>query len=512
MINPFNSHLNSLSQEEVLSPETDQEELLQEVAERPEDENQLIPVDNRVKTAWGNFCIDWWKIHEGEDAEDYAEKSKKKFEPLGVKQYVALGLACIYVVALSIIFRHEPIVAAGLTGSIMGFIKISYSQMSDMVIPKWTMRTIALTTLIASLVFHFLPNPGNVNEVLFTMSALPLADAGMAVFAKCELNRLKPEKHAVALIHRCCHVEVSKKKAKVVSTIVQGVAAAALMNPTVFGNYIAAAGAVLSKAKMRRLVDMVWQQIDKMDEGCKKKGALAAAYGSLAILTGTSTFALSLPVFSHPMLSLIPLGVGIVSADTLIRTAKQAVKAYEVPKEFRVKQPPTCCSRLGTLAKGLAIVGGTFGIGAFVGPRLVNAPVVTSVASNPGLVVTVCQEAGSWIKVATKKLVSQKIALITTVGTVAIGSGVYLAKDLLAIDRQTWIYGNLLFLGITSVNTSLYLMKRHLQGKRRKESVEEQEGNSVEMIPVDEIEEVQESQINIEDEVQEDGIKEVIPH
>ncbi len=77
------------------------------------------------------------------------------------------------------------------------------------------------------------------------------------------------------------------------------------------GMIVAAAGAVLSKAKMRRLVDMTWQRIDKIENGTRKKAILATAYCSLAALTGASAVALNTTLFTNPMLSLIPLGSGL---------------------------------------------------------------------------------------------------------------------------------------------------------------------------------------------------------
>lgn len=482
-----------------------------------EDEPDVFVDIHRPETSLQNLRANWCWIQDDEDGDDADEDDGKRMPPT-TKNYVALGAVGVSVLGLSAVFRQEPIIAAGLTGSIMGSVKISYSQMlknKESAIPKNTMRMIAAAALTASLVFHYVPD--DPYGVVAFMRTLPLSDVAMAVFAKCELNKLKPEMKLVDFVNRRRGVVLSeedaksvKTKAKIISTIIQGIAAASLMNPKFFGTYIAAAGAVLSKAKLRRLIDMIWQKMDKMVERIKpkvkgkngkakvkltvtvnakdvknQKIALACAYGTFATMAALSVAAYQLPIFRNPTLSLIPLAVGIISVDTLIRSAKAAVKSLEVP-EYMPKPEPTCCRRVGSVAAGVGLLGLTVGISAVVGPSMISAAAVTSVSSNPGFAVVACQEAGAWIKVVSKKVASEKVTFMATLGMIAAGTGVYLARDLLGIVRDvTPGYGAALFFGTTLIGTALYLSKGFLRGDKVPVELEE-------AIPLQELEPVAE--------------------
>src|SRR5260221_312942 len=87
----------------------------------------------------------------------------------------------------------------------------------------------------------FSSTPDDQYGIVPFMRKMPLSDIAMAVFAKCDLNKAKPEIRLIDFINRRRGVVLSpeeaksvKTKAKIVSTIIQGVAAACLMNPNFF--------------------------------------------------------------------------------------------------------------------------------------------------------------------------------------------------------------------------------------------------------------------------------------
>ena len=431
-----------------------------------------------VKTAWQNFKENYPKlgnsiakgpwIQEGEDEEgEVKAKDKSKYIPIGARQTVALGTTATLVAGLSFVFRKEPLIASSLTGTVMGYIKLFYAQLAGRLIPQNLMRAVALVTLVSAVTFHYLPN--NTTGILFALNAIPFSDVAMAVFAKCDLAKLKPEAKIVGLLNRC-GFEISKKKAKVISTIAQSIIAACLMNPRIFGNFIAAAGAVLSKAHMRRLVDVVWARMSKIKDPATQVKALAVAYSTLILLTvGSVAATYGTDIFTGAA-SLVPLGIGIITVDTLVRTAKNMIKEYQIPEELEDQQPePTNCDRALTVVKASALAGLFVGLSAFVGDQMVNASsAIVTATTNPGFSVVICQEAVAFLKVATKKLGHPRIALGITLGLIGIAAVLYLLSDTISITRETPGYGAALFLIPCLINLALYLGHEFIRIKAEK--------------------------------------------
>ncbi len=447
-------------------------------------DNQIINLTDKqvseLKKA--NWLEKWWAIHEEEDAEAKEDKAAKKLEPIGAKQYITLAITCISVTALQYIFEEEPVMK-GTVGATMNAYKIVYIQtaaLKDTRIPQNVLRGIALTMLTAAVVFRYVPDDSY--GVISTLRKLPLTDASLAIFAKCDLNSLRLDKKLIDLVRRCCNRELPAIAAKVVTLLGQATVMGALMSiPNIVGDYVAAGSAVLKKATWRRLADILWQKIDKTEDPVKRKAGIALAVGSSVAITGACAFATTTTAFQNPYFQWLPVAAGIISFDAASRVGKQMISAYDLPEDDELKEklnipadveivlpPPTCMSRLSTVLQTIGLFGATAGISAAVGPTMIHRPGVQSVTTTPGILVTVCQEAGSYLKVATGKIMKSTAALAATVALVALGTGVYLARTPLGIDRYTTPgYGACIF-GLSSLfTTAMYLNKLLLKAPKK---------------------------------------------
>jgi hypothetical protein len=198
----------------------------------------------------------------------------------------------------------------------------------------------------------------------------------------------------------------------------------------------------------------------------KQKIVLGITCSAIPVVAGLSAAAYSLPVFqNNPTLSLIPLATGIIAVDTGVRMAKSLVKSASVP-DYMPPPEPTCLSRSAQVAGTVGLLVLIGGISAFVGPKMISAASVISASSNPGFAVVAAQEVGAWVKVVTNKIVPNGVALIGTLGLIAAGTGVYIARDLIGIVRETPGYGAGLFMGTTLVGLACYLAKSYLRNDK----------------------------------------------
>ncbi|MCE5293580.1 MAG: hypothetical protein LLF94_03065 [Chlamydiales bacterium] len=443
-----------------------------------------------------NWKKNWWKIHEEEDAEGKEEKTAKKLMPIGAKQYVALAVTVALTTGLQFVFEQEPVMSST-AGAAMNSWKIVYIQttaLKDTRIPQNVMRAIAGTMLVAAIIFRFVPD--DPNGVIPILRKLPLTDASLAIFAKCDLNSLKLDQKLIALFRRCCNREFPAVPAKIVTLLAQASVMGVVMSvPNVVGSYVAAAAAVLKKAQWRRIADLVWQAADRVEDPVKRKVAIAASIGSCVSLTAACAYASTTPLFQNSYISWLPVAAGIISFDAVSRTVKQLINAFTLPEEdeikeqlglledVEIKQPaPTFWSRCSTVLQTVGLFGAAGGISALVGPTMIHKPGEQSVTTIPAVAVSIGQEAASYLKSATGLIFQKsKAALAATVGLVAAGTGVFLARNALGIDRYlTPGYGACVFGLATVFTTGLYLNKATLKADKRPKikKIEVQSSNS----------------------------------
>ncbi|MBS0633834.1 MAG: hypothetical protein JSR37_00035 [Verrucomicrobia bacterium] len=480
---PISNNPINFSSIEAVDPTTDKED--EDIELQPLVDDKVITLtEKQVRelkiNEWKN---NWWRIHEAEDAEEKEDKTARKLMPVGAKQYIALGATCAAATALQFIFEEEPIMS-GTVGAAMNAWKIVYIQttaLKDTRIPQNVMRGIALTMLTAATIFRYVPDdPIGVIPVL---RKLPLTDASLAIFAKCDLNSLKLDQKLIALFRRCCNTQVPATAAKVITLVAQASVMGVLMSiPNIVGSYLAAGAAVLKKAQWRRVTDIVWQAVDRIEDPVKRRIGIATAIGSSVIVTGACAYAASTTLFQNPYFKWLPVAVGIVTFDITSRTGKQIMNAYALPEDDQIKEKlgvpedveikmpaPTVWSRCSTILQTVGLLGATAGISAAVGPTMIHRPGEESVTTTPGILVTACQEAGSYLKVATGMVFEKsKAAFAATVGLLGAGTGVYLARNAIGIDRYiTPGYGAGVFALASVFTTALYLDKAFLKADKK---------------------------------------------
>ncbi len=429
-----------------------------------------------------NWKEKWWAIHEEEDAEAKEDKTAKKLEPIGRKQYIVLGVTCAAVTGLQYIFEQEPVMK-GTVGATMNAYKIVYIQtaaLKDTRVPQNVLRVIAGTMLASAIVFRFVPEDSY--GIISVLRKLPLTDASLAIFAKCDLNSLRLDKKLIELVRRCCNRELPSTAAKIITLIGQATVMGTLMSiPNIVGDYVATGAAVLKKATWRRMADILWQKIDNTEDPVKRKAGIALAVGSSVAVTGASAYAATTTLFQNPYFQWLPVAAGIISFDAASRVGKQMINAYDLPEDDDLKEkynlpkdaeivlpPSTCMSRFTSVLQTIGLFGATAGISAVVGPTMINPPGVQSVTTTPAFLITACQEAGSYLKVATGKIMKSTAALAGTAALVALGTGVYLARTPLGIDRYTTPgYGACIFALSSLFTTAMYLNKLLLKAPKK---------------------------------------------
>lgn len=440
----FNSYYPDLNNVELTAPpdlekvfsEHERAELLEPVNLAQED------VEEEITTAWGNFKENWWRIHNDEDESDSKElKEAKKRLPIGKKQYVALVGTILGSLGLQVAFRDEPIMK-GTAGASINAIKISYNQIRQGTTPKYVMRAIAIATFIAGITLYYVPE--DPHGVIRILRAAPLTDMFMTIILKCDLSSARLDQLLTKIVKKCTNKELPERLAKAITKAFFAIVGGSLMNiPQYSGPFVAAGAAVLAKANMRGVIDTLYQSVEDIESGTKQKAAIAAILGTCTAFAAASAYALSEPAVRQSGWAWAPAALLVVAGDTIARTVKNGIKTCTIPKEYKAKvkkeieagrlppEPPTPWWKKGlTVVNGVGLVAATGLIAYVVGPATLSAAPGQTVATNSGILTTVCQEMSSLLKIAAGKLLPDSVALYGSLAMLTASTGYHLFKTI----------------------------------------------------------------------------------
>lgn len=428
-----------------------------------------------------------WQIHKDED--EGSAKPKVPRLPITTKNYVAYGLGSAYTTALAIFLRISnatPLLIEGSTGAMMDNTKTLYKQLKEEKRTKLGFRIAGVVSGVLALSSFYLQKifPQE-RYVLPVLNAIPFFDFCAAIFLKTELPKLKLDKMLHAFLESK-GINVSKKLIQALYLTVQGAVAMGLMSPKIFGTFVAAAAGVITKEKMRRLIDMVWKEIENInptpkpgtarknpeeeakDRACQRT-LLAIAYTTLIGILGTSVFGLSTSTSENPFVNFICSTFLIASADTLVRTAKQTIKTLAEAKDEEPKQKSSkLITTAKNIAKSIAIFGSMGGISFLTGDKIAAAGEASRLNQgiNPGVIATMAQETTSVAKVGTKKLMPEAVALSLATAFTVVGAMICAFHEQLSLDPLSRTYGATLFMSILTMSLSLFLIKNRLRGDK----------------------------------------------
>lgn len=494
----FDSSFANISSNTITFTDTEHAEMeLSTPEEKLLDAEETAQVEEKMTTAWEYFQGEWWQIHKDPDESDKELKASKKRLPIGKKEYMVLAATILGSLGLQVLFRDEPIMK-GTTGATINAIKISYIQIPQGTVSKYLMRALAVATFVAGVTLYYVPEDSH--GVVRILRAAPLTDMFMTIVLKCDVGSAKLDHLFNKAIKKCTGSELPQRLATAITKGFLAIVGGGLMNiPQYTGPFIASGAAVLAKANMRGVVDALYQTIEggktheKRPLSINQKAAIVSVLVGCVAMTAASAYSLTLEAVKQSSFSWAPAAVLVIAGDTLGRTIKNSIKATSVPKEIIKREidegirPPEqnkpWWKKCITVASGVGLVAATLGIAYVAGPATLPSTAGASVATNSGILTTICQEMGSMLKVASGKILSESVALFGSLGLLGVGASYHFFETfsgktglLSPVARATAAA----FLA-ADMSVASYELKDHLRGgtnpdykknKKKKEAVE----------------------------------------
>ncbi len=402
----------------------------------PEQEGQVAEAPSTLEL----LLNEGWRFHADDDEASGTKKEKKERDPPGLKQYSVQLAGLGGIGGLSWLFQDRRIVTGSLSGSVMDFCKELYQKIPEGTRPKTVYRIIASICFLISMGLlgtqFALPN----NSVLNFLNKAPFLDVPTAIFIKCDLCKLKPDRQLVELSKKC-RFELSKTQAAIVTSAIQGGLAAGLaIQP--YNIPLATIGGILFKSNMLDIIEKAWEEIDHIEDKTRQRKVLALVYSGVVAI-GVPGIVLT-QFSSNPLLNL-----GVIPPSTVIsKTIKCWIKACK-------KEDGSQEEKWKTVAKTIAVLGLILGLSLLAGRQMESG--------NPAFMAVLCHEFFSFMKVGAKAILPEKVSLILSLTVVTLLSTLYTVFD----DKQIPFSGSGLFVLVFFIQMVLYLLVPHLRGAEK---------------------------------------------